>query len=154
MSSNNNTGCGGHFKIECGKDIFDCFHAHCRHFFQKFADRSLFVRQSADLWQIKSAIQQRLTMISGQLNDPVQVIDTFPLPVFVRTRTGRDRCFPAEADFGCCGFKLELRISQIDMTSHYPSLPAHPHDIQSTAPEDKQNSFVTHQSEEYEIRTA
>ncbi|CAK8712339.1 Transposase DDE domain-containing protein [Candidatus Electronema aureum] len=131
--------CGEYFKLECDKDIFAYFRAHYLHFFPKLADRSLFVRQDANLWQIKADIQQRLTRISGQLNDHVQVIDTFPLPVCVRTRAKRDRCFPAEADFGYCaakemhyyGFKLGLRISRLGMIRHYPLLPARPHDIQS-----------------------
>jgi hypothetical protein len=125
--------CGEYFKLECDKDIFAYFHTHYLHFFQKLADRSLFARQAANLWQIKTAIQQRLTRISGQL------IDTFPLPVCVLTRARRDRCFPTEADFGYCaakemhyyGFKLGLRISRLGMITYYQLLPARPHDIQS-----------------------
>lgn len=131
--------CGEYFKLECDKDIFAYFRAHYLHFFPKLADRSLFVRQAANLWRIKAVIQQRLTKISGQLDDPVQVIDTFPLPVCVRTRARRDRCFPTEADFGYCaakdmhyyGFKLGLRISRLGMITHYPLLSARRHDIQS-----------------------
>ncbi|MCW5199741.1 IS982 family transposase, partial [Desulfobulbus sp. F1] len=130
--------CGEYFKLECDKDIFAYFHTHYLHFFQKLADRSLFARHDANLWQI-TAIQQRLTRISGQLNDPVQAIDIFPLPVCVFTRARRDRCFPAEADFGYCaakemhyyGFKLGLRISRLGMITQYPLLSARPHDIQS-----------------------
>jgi len=72
-----------------------------------------------------------LTRISGQLNDPVQVIDTFPLPVCVLTRDRRDRCFPTEANFGYCaakemhyyGFKLGLRISRLWMMQFLPTRP-------------------------------
>uniref|UniRef100_UPI004057581B hypothetical protein n=1 Tax=Candidatus Electronema sp. TaxID=2698783 RepID=UPI004057581B len=77
------------------------FKSHYRHFFPKLSDRSSFVRQAANLWQVKSAVQKRLAMISGEINDPVQPVDTFPLPVCVITRAGRDRCFKGEADFGC-----------------------------------------------------
>jgi hypothetical protein len=99
----------------------------------------LFVRQAANLWQIKAAIQKRLVIVSGQANDPVQVIDTLPLPVCVLTRAMRDHCFKTEADFGYCaakdlhyyGFKLGLRISRLGMITHYPLLAARPHDIQS-----------------------
>lgn len=131
--------CGEYFKFECDKDIFTYFRSHYLHFFPKLADRSLFVRQAANLLHVKTAIQRQLTTISGQLNDPVQAIDTFPLPVCVLTRARRDRCFPTEADFGYCaakdmhyyGFKLGLRISRLGMITHYPLLPARPHDIQS-----------------------
>jgi hypothetical protein len=131
--------CGEYFKLECDKDIFAYFHTHYRHFFPKFTDRSLFVRQAANLWRIKGAIQKNLTIFSGQFNDHVQAIDTLPLPVCTLTRARRDHCFPAEADFGYCaakdmryyGFKLGLRISRLGMITHYPLLPARPHDIQN-----------------------
>jgi hypothetical protein len=131
--------CGEYFKLECDKDLFAYFHTHYAHFFPKLRDRSLFVRQAANLWQVKAAIQKRLVTVSGQVNDPVQVIDTMPLPVCVLTRARRDRCFELEADFGYCaakdmhyyGFKLGLRISRLGMITHYPLLAARPHDIQS-----------------------
>ena len=131
--------CGEYFKHGCDKDIFAYFYAHYRHFFPKLTDRTIFVRQAANLWQIKAAIQKRLVYVSGQAQDRVQVIDTLPLPVCVITRAIRDRCFKQEADFGYCaakdlhyyGFKLGLRISRIGMITHYPLLAARPHDIQS-----------------------
>ena len=131
--------CGEYFKLGCDKDLFAYFQTHSLHFFPKLTDRSLFVRQAANLWQIKAAIQKRLVIVSGQANDPVQVIDTLPLPVCVRTRARRDHCFKTEADFGYCaakdmhyyGFKLGLRISRVGMITHYPLLAARPHDLQS-----------------------
>lgn len=131
--------CGEYFKLGCDKDLFAYFHTHYRHFFPKLTDRSIFVRQAANLWQIKAAIQKRLVVVSGQANDPVQVIDTLPLPVCVITRAMRDHCFKTEADFGYCaakdmhyyGFKLGLRVSRLGMITHYPLLAARPHDIQS-----------------------
>ena len=97
--------CGECFKPDCDKDLFAYFHTHYAHFFPKLRDRSLFVRQAANLWQVKAAIQKRLVTVSGQVNDPVQVIDTLPLLVCVLTRARRDRCFDFEADFGYCAAK-------------------------------------------------
>jgi hypothetical protein len=79
--------CGEYFKLATDQDIYDYFRAHYRHFFPNLADRTLFVRQAANLWLVKAAIQQRLTVVSGQAQDPVQMIDTLPLPVCVYTRT-------------------------------------------------------------------
>jgi hypothetical protein len=129
--------CGEYLKLNTDKDLYDYFQAHYRHFFPALKDRTLFVRQAANLWQIKAAIQQRLTVISGQADDPVQSIDTLPLPVCVYTRGPRDRCFPTLADYGHCaakkmdyyGFKLGLRISRAGMITHCPLLAARPHDI-------------------------
>jgi hypothetical protein len=44
-----------YFKLECDKDIFIYFSTHYLHFSQKLADWSLFTRQDANLWQIKTA---------------------------------------------------------------------------------------------------
>lgn len=130
--------CGEFFKLTTDKDIFAYFRAHYRHFFPRLPDRTLFVRHAANLWQVKAAIQHRLTVGSGQAQDPVQIIDTLPLPVCGYTRSARDRCFKPEADYGYCaakdlkyyGFKLGLRIARSGMITHCPLLPARPHDIQ------------------------
>jgi len=130
--------CGEYFKLPTDKDMFNYFRAHYQDLFPHLTDRTLFVRQAANLWQVKAAIQRRLTVVSGQADDPVQIIDTLPLPVCTYTRSGRDRCFKPEADYGHCaakdlkyyGFKLGLRIARSGMITHFPLLPARPHDIQ------------------------
>jgi hypothetical protein len=129
--------CGEYFKLPSDKDIWQYFRAHYRPFFPALGDRTRFVRQAANLWQIKAAIQQRLTHISGQAQDPIQPIDTLPLPVCGYTRSGRDRCLKPYADYGYCaakdmyyyGFKLGLRISRMGMITQFPLLAARPHDI-------------------------
>jgi len=72
--------CGEYLKHQTDQDLFDYFHAHYRHFFPKLTDRTLFVRQAANLWQVKAALPQRLTHLSGQAADPVQALDTLPVP--------------------------------------------------------------------------
>ncbi len=129
--------CGEHFKPPTDKDLFVYFRTHYAHFFPRLTDRTLFVRQAANLWQVKAAMQHRLTCVSGQAADPVQIIDTLPLPVCGYTRSGRDRCFKPLADYGYCaakkldyyGFKLGLRITRCGMITAFPLLPARPHDI-------------------------
>ena len=110
--------CGEYFKLASDEDIFDYFQAHFQAWFPQLRDRSLFVRQAANLWQVKARIQQRLMQVSGQAADPVQVIDTLPLPVCLLTRAPRERCFKPDADYGYCagkdlhcyGFKLGFRV--------------------------------------------
>lgn len=129
--------CGEYFKFSTDKDLFAYFRTHYAHFFPQLTDRTLFVRQAANLWQVKAAIQQRLTQVSGQAAERVQIIDTLPLPVCGYTRSGRDRCFKPLADYGHCaakqldyyGFKLGLRIARCGMITAFPLLPARPHDI-------------------------
>jgi hypothetical protein len=130
--------CGEFFKLATDKDLYAYFRKHYRHFFPQLWDRTLFVRQAANLWLVKATIQARLTVVSGQAQAPVQIIDTLPVPICGYTRSVRDRCFKPEADYGYCaakdlhyyGFKLGLRIASSGMILHYPLLPARPHDIQ------------------------
>jgi hypothetical protein len=130
--------CGEYWGFDQDEAIFDYFHSHYAHFFPRLRERTCFVRQAANLWQVKAVIQQRITVISGQTDDPIQLIDTMPLPVCVYTRAQRDRCFKPEADYGFCaakklhyyGFKLGLRTSRVGMILHYSLLPARPHDVQ------------------------
>jgi hypothetical protein len=129
--------CGEFFKCDTDKDIFAYFVAHYQAFFPQLRERSLFVRQAANLWRVKDLIQRRLTRVSGQAADPVQIIDTLPLPVCAYVRSARDRCFKPWADYGYCaakqldyyGFKLGLRSARSGMIIAYPLLPARPHDI-------------------------
>ena len=130
--------CGEYFKCGTDKDIFTYFQAHYSNWFPHLNDRTVFVRQAANLWWIKMAIQRRLTQVSGQAEDPIQTIDTLPLPVCVYTRSQRDRCFKTSADYGYCaakdlhyyGFKLGLRVARSGMIIEYPLFSARPHDIQ------------------------
>ena len=73
--------CGEYCKQQTDKDLCDYFAQHSRHCFPALSERSLFVRQAANLWQCKAVLQRRLTFFSGQAHDPVQPIDTLPLPV-------------------------------------------------------------------------
>jgi hypothetical protein len=132
--------CGAYFKHHLDKDLFAYFHTHYRHFFPHLRDRPSFVRQAANLWQVKAAIHQLLIESSGQAQAAVQVIDTLPLPVCTYTRSSRDRCFKTLADYGHCaakkldyyGFKLGLRVSPLGMITHFPLLSARAHDVNHT----------------------
>jgi hypothetical protein len=83
--------CGAYFGFAQDEALYDYFAAHWRHFFPALPSRTTFVRQAANLWRAKMLIQQRLTQVSGQSSDTVQLIDTVPLPVCTYTRGARDR---------------------------------------------------------------
>jgi hypothetical protein len=129
--------CGAYFKLHLDKDLFAYFHSHYPHFFPNLRDRPAFVRQAANLWRVKTIIWHRLVTRSGEAENPVQVIDTLPLPVCTYTRARRDRCFKTLADYGHCaakqlsyyGFKLGLRVSANGMITHFPLLCARAHDV-------------------------
>jgi hypothetical protein len=129
--------CGEMFKLSHDKDLFSYFATHYAAWFPKLRERTGFVRQAASLWWIKTLIQKRIVQSHNAHLDPVQAVDTLPLPVCVYTRSARDRCFAGEADYGYCaakdekyyGFKLGLRLSRCGFITHYPLLAARPHDI-------------------------
>lgn len=157
--------CGEYFTLQTDKDLFSYFAQHSRHFFPALSERSVCVRQAANLWQFKVALHRRLTLVSGQAHDPVQPIDTLPLPVCTYTRARRDHCCAGGADYGYCdakdlhyyGFKLGLRMSRCGMIIHCPLLAARPHDInhlemliedfRGIAPADK--GFIALQLQQY-----
>jgi hypothetical protein len=132
--------CGAYFKLHQDKDLFDYFQSHYKEFFPHLKDRPSFVRQAANLWQVKTVIWQLIVERSGEAETPVQIIDTLPLPVCTYTRSWRDRCFKLEADYGHCaakkldyyGFKLGLRVSSRGMITHFPLLNARAHDVNHT----------------------
>jgi hypothetical protein len=130
--------CGEYFKCGTDKNGYTYFRAHYRHFYPRLTDWTLFVRQAANLWQVKTALpaililtilgqpvvsmalrttigcggryqnencyalQQCLTLVSGQAADPVQVMDTLSLPVREYTRSAREQCFKPNANYGYC----------------------------------------------------
>jgi len=132
--------CGEFFKHSTDKDLFNYFKAHYQDWFPNLTDRTLFVRQAANLWQFKALIQQQIVFQAEQLLAPIQMIDTIPLPVCGWVRGVRDRCFPTLADYGYCaakdlhyyGFKLGVRVSRIGMITFASLLPARPHDVNFT----------------------
>ena len=61
--------CGEYFKMNTDQDSFDYFQAHYQADFPQLRERTLFVRQAANLWQVKAAIQHLLVIHSGQADD-------------------------------------------------------------------------------------
>ncbi len=74
--------CGAYVKLARDEDLFAHFQAHYQDWFPQLHDRTLFVRQAANLWQIKALIQRRLTEVRGQAADPDQGID--PISAYFR----------------------------------------------------------------------
>jgi hypothetical protein len=56
--------CGEFFKLSRDTDLFAYFRAHYRAFFPAPTDRTLFVRQASNLWQLQAALQRRLVQVS------------------------------------------------------------------------------------------
>jgi len=124
------------------KQIYRYFRKHYSEWFPTLPDRSTLVRQWQNLWRIKYAIWQAIVRDSGWNHDPVQLIDTLPIPVCHARRAASRKIFTddvvCQPSYGYCaskqwhyfGFKGGIRLSATTgMILAAPMLPASPHDI-------------------------
>lgn len=135
---------GEYSGLERDKAIFEYFYKHYREWFPGLSDRTLLVRQWANLWQVEQAIWQALVGQSGADRAAFQIIDTLPVPVCALKRASRRHIFCddllLEPQVGYCaskdwyyfGFKGGIRIADNGMIVHAPLLAASPHDSQYT----------------------
>ena len=114
--------CGEYFKLPSDKDIWQYFRTHYRHFFPSRGTDPLCPPSGesvADQSRYPTAPDAR----QWASHDPIQPMDTLPLPVCGYTRSGRDRCvkpYPTMAT-------APPRIWTIMASSWPPHLP-HGHD--------------------------
>lgn len=69
-------------------------HWHC--WFKNLDSRSNFVKQSANLWDLKGLIQGHSVQQMNALDQPVHLVNGFPMPVCKITRTDGSPCFKGE----------------------------------------------------------
>lgn len=128
--------CGEMFRLRTDKSLYAYFDSHWRDFFPRLPCRTSFVRQCANLWQVKQHLTQHLAQQMDAFQAVVQPVDTMPLPVCARARARRDRCFADVARVGFCaaknlfyyGFKLGLRITPTGFITQATLLQANTHD--------------------------
>lgn len=99
---------GEFLELHNDKMIWEYFKRHWVDWFPQLPSRTTFVRQAANLWQIKQIIQKKFAIDLGGLDDDLHIIDGFPIPVchFVRARRGQ--LFKGEAGYGRCACKNEV----------------------------------------------
>ena len=106
-----------------GKDtdagIWRYFKNHWQTWFPGLGSRTNYVKQSANLWCMKQAIQNALAKSSGALSDRLHMADGLPMPVCHFKRARFSSIFKGCAAYGYCasksetyyGFKGNLAIS-------------------------------------------
>lgn len=130
----------GHFLgYTTQKQLFEQMHERFGAWFPGLRDRTAFTRQSANLWQVKSWMQQHIVDRLGGHQAPLQVIDTLPLPICKVARRFRRRIFRTPSVLeeppptkGYCaakqedyfGFQGGLRITDYGLIVHAPLLQA------------------------------
>lgn len=125
------------------KQLYEQMHERFGCWFPELKDRPAFVRQSANLWQVKAWMQQHLVALLGGHQASCQIIDTLPLPVCKLARRHRRKIFRIDPIFefpqptkGYCaakgeayfGFKGGLRITDYGLIVQAPILQAYGHD--------------------------
>lgn len=135
---------GEYLSLGDDKAIFEYFYKHYRAWFPALSDRTLLVRQWANLWQVEQEIWQVLVRRSGADQSAIQIIDTVPVPICKIKRYKQRHIFCddllLEPEVGYCaskdwyyfGFKGGIRIADNGMIVHAPLLTARPHDSQHT----------------------
>jgi hypothetical protein len=89
------------------KSVWRYFHSHWHSWFPRLGSRSTYVKQSANLWDLKGLIQGHLVRQMNALEHAVHLVDGFPMPVCKVTRAYRSHCFKGEAAYGYCAAKDE-----------------------------------------------
>ena len=134
----------GHFiGYPTQKQLYEQIRERFCTWFPNLKDRTAFLRQSANLWQVKAILHQQLVQRLGGHHAPCQIIDTLPIPICHLQRRWRRKIFKTDPIFdfpqptkGYCaakkeayfGFKGGLRITHYGLIVHAPLLQAYGHD--------------------------
>ena len=119
--------------LDTDKKIFEFFKNFYSHYFPKLTNRVTFIRQAANLWQVKQRLFEHITR---HFLDTIVVLDSFPVPVCRFARARGCKLFKAIAAYGkelgnqtFYGFRLHVKINSIGMIQAFDLAPANVHDI-------------------------
>jgi Transposase DDE domain len=123
---------GEHLGIDTDKGIWEYFTRHYKKLFPRLGSRFSFIRQSANLWSYKQALQIRFAEKLAVNEDTIHIVDGLPLTVCNFKRAPRRRVFPGEAKLGrCetkghvyCGFKGHLLVNTQGVIGGFTLTPA------------------------------
>ena len=120
--------------------LFDFFRRYWHELFPDIVtiDRTTFVRQAANLWQIKQRLWQAL-LTEVAHDEEISIVDSFPLPVCRFARANRCRLFKGEAAYGYdevarqtyYGFRVHARVCWPGVIVAVSITPANVHDLQA-----------------------
>lgn len=129
---------GEYLGIDQDKEIFKYFRSHYSPFFPDLhkIQRTTFVRQAANLWQVKESLWQTIT---GYIKyDPhLFIMDSLPIPVCQFARAYRCQLFKGEAAFGkdmlirqtFYGFRIHVRLAWPGVITRFVLVPANIHEL-------------------------
>lgn len=89
--------------IDTDKGIWKYFKTHYLYLFPHLKDRTVFVRQSANLLNVKQLIRNNFVKQLDQ--DTWHIADDFPIPICTYSKAGRCKRLKEHASFGYCAAK-------------------------------------------------
>ena len=129
---------GEYLSLSQDKALFNYFRQHYSHFFPglRRVNRTTFVRQAANLWQVKERVWQQL-LGSVRYDPAFALVDSFPLPVCQFARAYRCQRFRGEAAFGkdiltrqtFYGFRVHVHLSWPGLITRFTLAPANVHEL-------------------------
>jgi Transposase DDE domain len=87
------------------KDIWLYFHTHYKEWFPNLGTRTTFIRQSANLHEVKNMLHRYLIQEMKADQSELYVTDGFPIPVCLRSRAYYSKNFKGDAGYGYCASK-------------------------------------------------
>jgi IS5 family transposase len=128
---------GEYLGFHTDDSIYHYFERHWRYLFPNLPDRSNFVRQCANLWDVKRQFFEYLSRFQDHY---LQILDSMPIEVckFVRAKTTKQ--FKETAAYGkwfgrtFFGYRLHLKITDMGFIRNFILAPANEHDIRYAEP--------------------
>ena len=128
---------GEYLSLDNDEAIYNYFMRHWKYLFPNLPDRSNFVRQCANLWDVKQRFFEHMSRFQDHY---LQILDSMPIEVckFVRAKTTKQ--FKDTAKYGkwfgrtFFGYRLHLKITDIGMIRNFVLAPANEHDIRYSEP--------------------
>jgi hypothetical protein len=124
---------GEYLSLNQDKTIFKYFRSHFAHFFPALrkVHRTTFVRQAANLWQVKEKVWQFITSFI-RFDPSFSILDSLPIPVCQFARAYRCQLYRGEASFGkdllvrqtFYGFRIHVRLAWPGVITRFSLVPA------------------------------
>ncbi len=128
---------GEYLGFHSDQEIYNYFYQHWNHWFPKLPDRSNFIRQCANLWDVKQRFFEHISRFQDHY---VQILDSMPVEVCKFVRAKRTKQFAESGAYGkwfgqtFFGYRLHLKITDRGLIRSFILAPANEHDIRYVEP--------------------
>jgi hypothetical protein len=123
---------GEYLGFHTDKDICNYFDQHWKSWFPDLPDRNNFIRQCANLWDVKQRFFEHISRFQDHY---VQILDSMPVEVCKSVRGKRTTQFKKSRAYGkwfgqtFFGYRLHLKITDMGIIRGFISAPANERDV-------------------------